>query len=33
MAKCFITRLKGSVTNDTLPILGAIRVNVIGEEN
>lgn len=33
MAKCFITRLKGSVTNDTLPILGAIRVNVVGEEN
>lgn len=33
MAKCFITRLKGSVTNDTLSILGAIRVNVIGEEN
>ncbi len=33
MAKCFITRLKGSVTNDTLPILGAVRVNVVGEEN
>ena len=33
MTKCFITRLKGSVTNDTLPILGAIRVNVVGEEN
>lgn len=33
MAKCFITRLKGSVTNNTLPILGAVRVNVVGEEN
>lgn len=33
MAKCFITRLKGSATNDTLPILGAVRVNVVGEEN
>lgn len=33
MNKCFITKLKGSVTNDTLPILGAVRVNVVGEEN
>lgn len=33
MVKCLITRLKGSVTNDTLPILGAVRVNVVGEEN
>lgn len=33
MGKCFITRLNGSVTNDTLPILGAVRVNVVGEEN
>lgn len=33
MSKCFITRLNGSVTNDTLPILGAVRVNVVGEEN
>lgn len=33
MGKCFITRLNGSVTNDTLPILGAIRVNVFGKEN
>lgn len=33
MAKCFITRLNGSVANDTLPTLGAVRVNVVGEEN